>query len=125
LAKQVDGMTFDDVPIIETLSTMDEAALDGLLFGVVGLDSDNVVELYNAYEERYSGLPRGIVVGRHFFSDVAPCMNNYLVAERLAEAQLDVTLPYVLTFRMRPTPVRLRLLRAAEASRRWVLIARV
>jgi len=43
LAKQVDGMTFDDVPIIETLSTMDEAALDGLLFGVVGLDSDNVV----------------------------------------------------------------------------------
>jgi hypothetical protein len=52
-------------------------------------------------------------------------MNNYLVAERLAETPLDVTLPYVLTFRMRPTPVRLRLLRAVEASRRWVLVARV
>ncbi len=89
------------------------------------LDRENMVEFYNAHEERYSGLPRGIVVGRHFFSDVAPCMNNYLVAERLAETQLDVTLPYVLTFRMRPTPVRLRLLRAVEASRRWVLIARV
>ena len=117
-------MTFDHVPIIEMLSTMDEVALDGLSFGVVGLDSENVVELYNTHEERYSGLPRGIVVGRHFFSDVAPCMNNYMVAERLAEAPLDVTLPYVLTFRMRPTPVRLRLLRASEASRRWVLIAR-
>ena len=117
-------MTFDHVPIIEVLSTMDEAALDGLPFGVVGLDSENMVEFYNTHEERYSGLPRDIVVGRHFFSDVAPCMNNYLVAERLAEAQLDVTLPYVLTFRMRPTPVRLRLLRASGASQRWVLIAR-
>lgn len=124
LAKQVDGMTFDEVPIIETLSTMDEAALDRLPFGVIGLDSDDMGEFYNTHEERNSGLPRGIVVGRHYFSDVAPCMNNYLVAERLAEAQLDVTLPYVLTFRMRPTPVRLRLLRAAKASRRWVLIAR-
>ncbi len=118
-------MTFDDVSVVEMLSTMDEAALDGLPFGVVGLDGENMVQLYNAHEERYSGLPRGIVVGRHFFSDVAPCMNNYMVAERLEEASLDVTLPYVLTFRMRPTPVRLRLLRASESSRRWVLVARV
>ncbi len=50
-------------------------------------------------------------------------LSNY-VAERMLEAPLDVTLPYVLTFRMRPTPVRLRLLRAAEAPRRWVLVAR-
>ncbi len=118
-------MTFDDIPIIENLNTMGEKELDELPFGAVGLDSQNTVELYNAHEERYSGLPRDIVVGRHFFSDVAPCMNNYLVAERLAEAELDVTLPYVLTFRMRPTPVRLRLLRGSEAPRRWVLIARV
>ena len=118
-------MTFDHVPMIDVLSTMDGAAVDELPFGVVGLDGENVVEFYNTHEERYSGLPRTIVVGRQFFSDVAPFMNNYMVAERLAEAQLDVTLPYVLTFRMRPTPVRLRLLRASEASRRWVLIARI
>lgn len=117
-------MTFDDVAITNMLGTLNEAALDELPFGVVGLDGENAVELYNAHEERSSGLSRDIVVGRHFFFDVAPCMNNYLVAERLLEAPLDVTLPYVLTFRMRPTPVRLRLLRAAEAPRRWVLVAR-
>ena len=117
-------MTFDDVSIIESLSTMGEEALDELPFGAVGLDSQNTVEFYNKHEERYSGLPRDIVVGRHFFFDVAPCMNNYMVAERLAETRLDVTLPYVLTFRMRPTPVRLRLLRGLEAPRRWVLVAR-
>lgn len=118
-------MSFDDVPIIESLSTMGADELDELPFGAVGLDSQNTVEFYNKHEERYSGLPRDVVVGRHFFFDVAPCMNNYMVAERLEETRLDVTLPYVLTFRMRPTPVRLRLLRGPEAPRRWVLIARV
>ena len=118
-------MTFDDDAIGETLDTLDEAALDALPFGVVGLDGENVVELYNTHEVRSAGLSRDRVLGRHFFFDVAPCMNNYLVAERLEEeAPLDATFPYVLTFRMRPTPVRLRLLRAAGSARRWVLVAR-
>ena len=63
-------------------------------------------------------------MGRHFFSDVAPCMNNYLVADRFEETTLDVTMPYVLSFRMRPTPVRLRLIRAPRSPRRWVLVSR-
>lgn len=118
-------MTFDDAEMSETLDGLSEAALDELSFGVVGLDAENVVELYNVHEERNSGLSRHNVVGHSFFTEVAPCMNNYLVAERLDEAAtLDITIPYVLTFRMRPTPVRLRLLRTSGSSRRWVLVAR-
>jgi len=117
-------MTFDDPAMAERLCALGEAELDELAFGVVGLDEEGRVDLYNAHEERSSGLPRGQVVGRHFFFDVAPCMNNYLVAERLEEAMLDVMMPYVLTFRMRPTPVRLRLIRTATSRRRWVLVSR-
>ena len=117
-------MTFDDPAMAETLEAMGEAELDELAFGVVGLDEEGHVDRYNAHEERSSGLPRDHVVGRHFFFDVAPCMNNYLVAERLEEPMLDVTMPYVLTFRMRPTPIRLRLIRTQAARRRWVLVWR-
>ena len=117
-------MTFDDA-MSETLDTLDEAALDALPFGVVGLDGENVVELYNTHEVRSSGLSRSRVVGRHFFFDVAPCMNNYLVAQRFDdEAELDVIVPYVLTLRMRPTPVKLRLLRTATCARRFLLVHR-
>jgi photoactive yellow protein len=74
---------------------------------------------------RYGGLSRVQVVGLDFFGDVAPCMNNYMIAERFeGGASVDITLPYVLTFRMRPTPVQIRLLRTAGSSRRWVLVAR-
>lgn len=118
-------MRFDDPLVATILEAMGDADIDDLNYGVVGLDEEGLVECYNAHEERNSGLSRTRVVGRPFFFDVAPCMNNYLVAERLEEASLDVTLPYVLTFRMRPTPVTLRLIRTPAFRRRWVLISRV
>ncbi|WP_204259561.1 hypothetical protein [Lichenicola cladoniae] len=112
--------------MLEALSNMTVQAMDGLSFGVLGLDAGSMVEKYNQYEERCSGLSRDRVVGRHCFFDVAPCMNNYLVAERLNnETELDEIIPYVLTFRMRPTRVRLRMLTGLTSSPRWILISRV
>ena len=121
---QEPGVTIDDPDLPETLDALDEGGLDAFGFGVIGIDDEGRVDRYNIHEERNSGLSRAHVVGRHFFFDVAPCMNNYMVAERLEEDTLDVTLPYVLTFRMRPTPVRLRLIAARPRPRRWVLVSR-
>ena len=40
-------------------------------------------------------------------------MNNYLVAQRfIDEPEIDDTIDFVLTLRMRPTPVKLRLLKS-------------
>ena len=119
------GIAFDDPAMERLLEDLNEAQLDDLPFGVIRLNAANVVEVYNAHESQSAGLGRNRVVNRPFFTEIAPCMNNYLVAERLEEhAPVDVTMPYVLTFRMRPTPVRLRLLRGVASSRRWVLIHR-
>lgn len=119
-------VSFDTEHMFGILESLTAKAMDDFPFGVLGLNADCMVEVYNQYEERNSGLSRERVVGRHCFFDVAPCMNNYLVAERLNnEIPLDTIIPYVLTFRMRPTKVRLRLLNRLNASRRWILISRV
>jgi photoactive yellow protein len=116
---------FDDAGLPAWLDGAAPDALDALPFGTVGLDADCAVQAYNATEARLAGLSGDRVLGRHFFHDVAPCMNNHLVAERLADTgELDETIPYVLTFRMRPTPVRLRLVRRAGAALSWILICR-
>lgn len=118
-------MTFDDAALLEPLDAAPTELLDALPFGVIGLGEEDLVEVYNAFEAKAAGLTRDRVLGRHFFLDVAPCMNNAMVAERLEhEPALDSTLPYVLTFRMRITPVRLRLLRAPNRRRRYVLVER-
>jgi photoactive yellow protein len=111
-----------------TLAALEAAPagmLDTLLFGVVGLNHAGEVEVYNATESRLAGLSRESVLGQHFFVAVGPCMNNALVAGRFeSERVLDATVPYVLTFRMRPTPVTLRLLQEPGVRRRYILIQR-
>jgi photoactive yellow protein len=119
------SLLFTDPEMGRFLGGLNEVQLDSVPFGIVGLSAENVVEQYNTHESQYGGLSRESVLNRPFFTDIAPCMNNYLVAERFNEpAPLDITMPYVLTYRMRPTPVRLRLLRCLGPSRRWILIDR-
>ncbi|WP_332741570.1 phosphonate transporter [Sphingomonas sp. ZB1N12] len=107
------------------LDAMSERERDALPFGVVGFAADTTVQTYNATEARLSGLDPATVVGVPFFEVVAQCMNNFMVAQRFEdEAELDDIVPYVLTLRMRPTKVRLRLLATAGILRRYVLIER-
>lgn len=107
------------------LVMMPPEALDNLSYGVIGMTPDGTVEVYNTAEARLAGLSPSRVLGQPLFTVVAPCMNNYLVAQRFEnEVELDVVIPYVLTLRMRPTPVKLRLLRTADQVRRFLLIQR-
>lgn len=123
-------MNFDQPDLLPALDALDTAALDALPFGVIHCDADLIVQRYNRYEYSFTGLQPGNVVGRHVFTDIAQCMNNFLVAQRIedalaAGAALDDTIDYVLTWRMRPTRVRLRMLVAAGARTVYVLLLRV
>jgi len=110
---------------LEELSVLSSEQIDALDFGVVGFTAEGIVKIYNSKESQMAGLPRECVMGSHFFSGTAQCMNNFMVAQRFEdESTLDVTIDYVLTLRMRPTPVQLRLLRSPAISRRFILIQR-
>lgn len=120
---------FDAVGLLRVLQGLDGAALDRLAFGVIGFDRAGVVTTYNRTESAASGLQREEVMGRPFFTEVAQCMNNYLVALRFEDAAatgspLDVTMPFVLTWRMKPQPVQLRLLSSPEWGTRYLAIQR-
>lgn len=118
------GTDFEHITI-DHLEELDTEQSDALPFGVVGLSPAGLVEVYNRTESGLAGLPCESVLGTHFFATTAQCMNNYLVAQRFEdEAELDAVLDFVLTLRMRPTPVRLRLLKTTDVERRYVLIQR-
>ena len=111
------------------IEALDDAQLDALEFGVIGFDALTVVRRYNAFESQAAALSRNSVVGQPLFTVVAPCMNNFLVAQRFEDAAdsdsvLDATIDYVLTLRMRPVKVKLRLLAAPRFALRYVLVAR-
>jgi photoactive yellow protein len=103
--------------------------IDALDFGVIGFDAQGIVQRYNRFESEAAGLSLDRVIGLHLFNVVAPCMNNYLVAQRFDDAveqhkTLDAVIDYVLTLRMRPTRVQLRLLYQPGTDMRYVLVQR-
>lgn len=115
---------FADIRLNE-LDGLDDQELDLLPFGVIGMSGDSIVEIYNRTEARLAGLSPDRVLGSHFFSTTAQCMNNFLVAQCfIDELDLDVVIDFVLTLRMRPTPVRLRLLKSSCSRRRYILVDR-
>jgi photoactive yellow protein len=118
----------NDSDIYARIDVLEKAALDELDFGVIGFGVDTVVRRYNSFESKCAGLSSSRVVGQPLFTVVAPCMNNYLVAQRFEDAAangtgLDVTIDYVLTLRMRPVKVKLRLLAPAGQGMRYVLVS--
>ena len=116
--------SFQDIEAAD-LDSMTERDVDELPYGVIGLSSTGIVEVYNVVEARLAGLDAPSVVGTHYFSVVAQCMNNFMIAQRFEdEARLDVVIDYVLTLRMRPTPVRLRLLKSPAVKRHYILVER-
>lgn len=120
---------FDDSRLLPALMGMPEDDLDLLDFGLIGFDAEGVVLLYNDYESKCAGLSPDRVKGYSLFTVVAPCMNNFLVAQRFEDAAeakqpLDVTIDYVLTLRMRPVKVKLRLLAHPASALRYVLVLR-
>lgn len=110
---------------LRDLEAMSADDRDALPFGVVGFGADTIVQVYNATEARMAGLDAAAVIGVPFFDAVGQCMNNFMVAQRFEdEPEIDDIVPYVLTLRMRPTRVRLRLLAAPGTPRRYILIER-
>jgi photoactive yellow protein len=119
------SLTFTQPGLLDRLDAADAGALDALAFGVVGMAADGSVTSYNTAESRLSGLTPANVIGRHFFSAVAPCTNNFMVAHRFEnEVAIDDVIDYVFTLRMHATKVRLRLLKHPGCSRMFLAVER-
>ena len=117
-----------DAPLLHVrLEHCTTEELDALDFGVIGFDANELVTRYNRTESMLAGLSPERVLGHALFTVVAPCMNNYLVAQRFQDAAataepIDAVIDYVFTLRMRPRKVRLRLLAAPALGHRYVLV---
>ena len=127
--EDTDQSLFSNDNALSLFDSLTSVELDALEFGVIGFDAAGVVRRYNAFESEAAGLSLPRVVGHSLFNVVAPCMNNFLVAQRFEDAaasgtSLDATIDYVLTLRMRPVKVKLRLLSAPEVAMRYVLVQR-
>lgn len=111
---------FDAPNLAAALDAMSVEAIDELPFGVIGLDPHDKVRTYNRTEARLSGYKSRPAVGRTFFVDVAPCMNNGYFKGRIDQARqrgtLDVRFSFIGDFNDRQRELIVRALAAKDGG---------
>ncbi len=127
---QLNQINFDILELGQTLSQLSREQLNKLEFGVIGFDDGGIVKIYNAYESKMTGLSHENVIDADLFSTVAPCMNNFLVAQKFEDVidekvELDEIMDFVLTLKMKPTRVKLRLISSPQLPCNYVIILRL
>ena len=110
------------------IPSLSDVELDALSFGVICLDPDGKVLLYNLAEARLARLDRAQVLGKNFFRRIAPCTATPEFEGRVRaffRASLTVDrFPYVFDFKFGAQKVEIELVRAPENDRVYLLVNR-
>ena len=69
-------VAFGKSDVENALSKMNDAQLNKLAFGAIELDATGKILKYNAIEGEITGRDPKAVIGKNFFTDVAPCTNR-------------------------------------------------
>lgn len=116
----------DTLQELEKIDRMSEEELDALPFGAIRLDREGKILNYNMTESKLTGRDPKRVIGRNFFTDVAPCTNVQAFAGRfregVAKGDMHVIFPYRFDFQMAPRDVTVTLFYSQHTSTAWVFV---
>jgi len=111
---------------LERIDRMSEMELDALPFGAIRLDKQGTILSYNRTESNLTGRDPKRVIGRNFFTDVAPCTNVQSFAGRfregVAKGDLHTIFPYRFDFEMAPRDVTVTLFYSQQTGTAWVFV---
>lgn len=111
---------------LESIDRMSAEELDELPFGAIRLDRDGTILKYNMTESKLTGRDPKRVIGRNFFTDVAPCTNVQEFAGRfregVAKGDMHVIFPYRFDFEMAPRDVTVTLFYSQQTETAWVFV---
>ncbi|MHC4940115.1 MAG: PAS domain-containing protein [Planctomycetota bacterium] len=111
---------------IERMTSMSRDELDRLPIGAIRLDKDGTILEYNAAEARLAGREPAEVIGRNFFTEVAPCTNVQEFAGRFrADVGSDrpaVAFPYVFRFPEKDVTVLVLMHFDKQSESGWIFV---
>lgn len=123
-------VAFGTQDIDNALSGMDDNALDDLAFGAILLDAGGTIIKYNRTEGDICNRDPKEMIGRNFFTDVAPCTNTRgfkgKFDDGVSKGNLNTLFQYTFDYNMKPTRVNVHLKKAAnQQGRYWVIVKRL
>jgi photoactive yellow protein len=113
--------------LLEAADTMSSSELDQLPYGMIQLDTNGRILRFNSVESRLASLPQQQQIGRHFFTEVAPCTKVQEFYGRFKEGvireELDTSFQFHFAFKQNPRDVTVRLFYSKRTRSVWVMVS--
>ncbi len=120
---------FGQEDVENVMARLSPVEIDRLAFGAIQLDRIGTVLAFNQTESTLTGRLRADVVGRNFFSEVAPCCNKPgfrgIFDAGVKAGNLNVIIDYVFDYKMNPTRVKVHMKASLLGDSYWVFVRRV
>lgn len=109
------------------VEALDDAQIDALPFGAIRLDASGTVRYYSNAERQLSGSGDRERLGKPFFTEIAPCMDNAGFKGRIdgaiAAGTLDLEFTHVGDFDDRERELTVRIQSASDGGY-WIFMRR-
>lgn len=119
---------FGKTDVENVLAKMTDTQLNKLAFGAIELDAAGKILKYNAVEGAITGRDPKAVIGKNFFTEVAPCTNRPefkgVFDAGVRAKNLNTMFEYVFDHQMKPTKVKIHMKQAILGQTYWVFVKR-
>jgi len=124
----MDTVAFGKTDVENVLSKMNDTQLNKLAFGAIELDAAGKILKYNAVEGAITGRDPKEVIGKSFFTEVAPCTNRPefkgVFDAGVRGKNLNTMFEYVFDHQMKPTKVKIHMKQAISGDTYWIFVKR-
>lgn len=111
------------------MAKLGDAKINELAFGAIKLDSNGNILSYNQAEGDITGRDPKEVIGKNFFTDVAPCTNQPeffgKFKQGIQQDKLNTMFEYVFDYKMKPTKVKVHMMKAQVGEGYYIFVKRL
>lgn len=115
--------------IENVMSKMSAKDVNELAFGAIQIDKAGKIASYNEKEGQITGRSPTSVVGKNFFTEVAPCTNTPKFKgefdKGVKDGNLNTMFEYTFDYNMTPTKVKIHMKKALIGDAYWIFVKRL
>lgn len=124
----METVAFGKTDVANVLAKMNDTQLNKLAFGAIELDAAGKILKYNEVEGAITGRDPKAVIGKSFFTEVAPCTNRPefkgVFDTGVRSKNLNTMFEYVFDHQMKPTKVKIHMKQSISGDTYWVFVKR-
>ncbi|GAB6091274.1 PAS domain-containing protein [Spirochaeta dissipatitropha] len=120
---------FGTEDVKNVMSSLNDSDINGLAFGAIKLDAAGRILSYNKAEGDITGRDPKAVIGKNFFTEVAPCTNQPEFYGKfkagVASDDLNTMFEYVFDYKMTPTKVKVHMIKSVVGDGFYIFVKRI